>query len=46
MNQSIFPPDWDVERVRRLLAYYEELSEEEQVAEDEAAAGSDSGDEK
>lgn len=32
-----FPRDWDEERVQRLLALYEEQSEEEAVAEDEAA---------
>jgi len=37
MNQKSFPPDWDLERVRRVLAHYEEQSEEEAVAEDEAA---------
>lgn len=38
MNQeNSFPPGWDEERVRRVLDYYEALSEEEAVAEDEAA---------
>jgi hypothetical protein len=37
MRQSHFPPGWDEERVRRVLAYYEEQTEEEAVAEDEAA---------
>ena len=37
MKQSTFPPDWDAERVRRVLAHYEEQSEEQAVAEDEAA---------
>lgn len=32
-----FPRDWDEARVQRLLALYEEQSEEEAVAEDEAA---------
>lgn len=32
-----FPPGWDEERVRRVLQHYEEQSEEEAVAEDEAA---------
>ena len=32
-----FPPGWDEERVRRVLAHYEEQTEEEAVAEDEAA---------
>jgi len=37
MKQSRFPPGWDEERVRRVLAHYEEQTEEEAVAEDEAA---------
>lgn len=32
-----FPPGWDEDRVRRLLRHYESLSEDEEVAEDEAA---------
>ena len=37
MKQSKFPPGWDEERVRRVLAHYEEQTEEEAVAEDETA---------
>ena len=37
MKQSKFPPCWDEERVRRVLKHYEEQTEEEVVAEDEAA---------
>ena len=37
MKQSQFPPGWDEERVRRVLAYYEQQTEEVAVAEDEAA---------
>jgi hypothetical protein len=37
MKQNKFPPGWDEERVRRVLAHYESQSEEEAVAEDEAA---------
>ncbi|MBA3016611.1 MAG: hypothetical protein KJ550_05455 [Proteobacteria bacterium] len=37
MKQSKFPPGWDSKRVKRVLAHYESLSEEEAVAEDEAA---------
>lgn len=37
MKQSKFPPGWDEVRVRRVLAQYESQSEEEAVAEDEAA---------
>ena len=32
-----FPPGWDEDRVRRLLQHYEYMSEDEEVAEDEAA---------
>ena len=32
-----FPPGWDEERIRRVLAHYEQQTEEEQMAEDEAA---------
>jgi hypothetical protein len=37
MKESRFPPGWDEERVRRVLAHYDQQSEEEAVAEDEAA---------
>jgi len=37
MKQSKFPRGWDEERVRRVLAHYEQQSEEEAVAEDEAS---------
>jgi len=39
MNDSNlrFPPGWDEERVRRVLEHYERQTEEEAVAEDEAA---------
>lgn len=37
MRQSKFPPGWDEERVMKVLAHYEAQSEEESVAEDEAA---------
>ena len=36
-KHSAFPPGWDEDRVRRVLAHYEEQTEEEAVAEDEAA---------
>lgn len=36
MKQSKFPKGWDKEKVRRVLASYEEQTEEEAVAEDEA----------
>jgi hypothetical protein len=37
MKKQHFPPGWDQERVLRLLAHYESQTEEEAVAEDEAA---------
>lgn len=37
MKQSKFPIGWDEERILRVLAHYEEQTEEEAVAEDEAA---------
>ncbi len=36
-KQSHFPPGWDEARVRRVLEHYESQSDEEAVAEDEAA---------
>jgi hypothetical protein len=39
MNESKFPAGWDADRVKRLTDHYESMSEDEQVAEDEAAAG-------
>lgn len=37
MRQSEFPQGWDEERVCRVFAHYEEQTEEEAVADDEAA---------
>lgn len=37
MSEHKFPTGWDEERVKRLIAHYDCLTEEEQVAEDEAA---------
>ncbi len=36
-KQGNFPPGWDEARVHRVLAHYEDQTEEEAVAEDEAA---------
>ncbi len=36
MKQRTFPPGWDEDRVKRVLAHYASQSEEEAVAEDEA----------
>ena len=37
MKKREFPPGWDEARVRTVIAHYEQQSEEEAVAEDEAA---------
>ncbi len=37
MKQFKFTPGWDTDRVNKVLAHYESQSEEEAVAEDEAA---------
>lgn len=37
MTQPKFPDGWDAERVQRVLEHYEAQSDEEAVAEDEAA---------
>ena len=38
MNSTYnFPPGWDEKRVQRVLQHYDSLTEEEAVAEDEAA---------
>ncbi|MCH8348650.1 MAG: hypothetical protein J4O03_09865 [Chloroflexi bacterium] len=37
MRQHRFPPGWDEDRVRKVLTHYEEQTEVEAVAEDEAA---------
>ncbi|WAC08411.1 MAG: hypothetical protein OS130_04245 [Thermodesulfobacteriota bacterium] len=37
MKQSRFPKGWDEERVKRVLDHYENQTEVEAVAEDEAA---------
>ena len=34
MKKQQFPPGWDQERVKRLLAHYESQTEEEAVAEE------------
>ena len=36
-RESHLTPGWDAERVRRVLEYYESQTEDEAVAEDEAA---------
>ena len=37
MKQSRFPKGWDGDRVKRVLDHYENQTEDEAVAEDEAA---------
>ncbi len=37
MPRSDFPEDWDEARVRKVLDHYEQQTEDEAVAEDEAA---------
>ncbi len=36
MNKNRFPPGWDEERVRRVLAHYERQADQDAVKEDEA----------
>ncbi len=36
-RQQKFPPGWDEKRVRKVLVHYENQTEDEAVAEDEAA---------
>jgi hypothetical protein len=39
MKKNRFPPGWDEDKVRQLIRHYDEQTEEEAVAEDEAAFG-------
>ena len=41
MKQDRYPPGWDEARVQRALAHYETQTEEEALAEDQAAFESD-----
>ena len=43
MIEQNFPPGWDVDRAKRLIEYYDDLSEDELVAEDEAASKEQQG---
>jgi hypothetical protein len=36
MSENKFPASWDEQKVRRVLAHYEEQTEEDALAEDEA----------
>ncbi|MEQ1760500.1 MAG: hypothetical protein ABL986_19485 [Vicinamibacterales bacterium] len=40
MTDTKYPAGWDEERVRRVLAHYEQQTDDEAVAEDEAACES------
>ena len=42
MKPSKFPPGWDEERVQKVIAHYEQQTEDEAVSEDEAAFGDSS----
>ena len=37
MKENIFPQGWDTDRVMRILAHYENQTEDDALAEDEAA---------
>ena len=37
MKKTEFPPGWGADRVQRVLAHYEQQTQDEAVAEDEAA---------
>jgi hypothetical protein len=37
MKKNIFPKGWDEDRVQKVIAHYEEQTEAEALAEDEAA---------
>ncbi len=41
MNEQKFPPGWNEERVREVIAHYENETEDEQFAEIEAAREAD-----
>jgi hypothetical protein len=37
MTENQFPPGWDEEHVRRVIAHYESQTEQQAIAEDDAA---------
>jgi hypothetical protein len=41
MKRSAFPPGWDADRVAKVLGHYESQTEDQAVAEDEAAFETD-----
>ncbi len=42
MKQNEFPPGWDEKRVQEVIAYYDQQSEDEAVAEVDAALQNES----
>lgn len=42
MNQNKFPPGWDEKRVQNVIAYYDQQTEDEAVAEAETALQNES----
>jgi hypothetical protein len=42
-EQQKFPPGWDAERAKRLIDHYDNVSEDELAAEDDAAAEEQDG---
>lgn len=43
MSDPKIPPGWDAERAKRLVEQYDQLSEDELAAEDDAAAAEQEG---
>ena len=43
MSKTKFPAGWDEDRVKKLIEQHESLTEEEQVAHDEAAVSEQKG---
>ena len=41
MTEQRYPPGWDADRVKRLIDHYDHLTDEEMIAEDEAATESE-----
>ena len=43
MSENYFPQGWDEKRVKSLIERYDSISDEEQIAEDEAAVAEQAG---
>ena len=43
MSEQSFPAEWGGDRVKRLISHYDDIAEDELVAEDEAAAAEQAG---